>query len=187
MPKAGNGLTRAIGRFFLRCLGWRVRGVIPRDDKIMIIAAPHTSNWDFVVAFSVVLALGLRVRIMMKKEAFIWPLKHLFLWAGFVPVDRKQARNVVEQMADCYAQLPKCWMVVTPEGTRAKVEKWKSGFLRIAHAADVKVLLVGLDFPTKTLKIVPELFVPSGNHEQDLQQIQRFYADNFEGKYPHLQ
>ncbi len=187
MPRMGNRFTRAIGQYLLRMLGWEIRGQIPDRPHLMAIAAPHTSNWDFIIACCGLLALGVRLTIMMKKEAFIWPLKGLFIKLGFIPIDREQAGNVVPQMVQWYAEHERCWIVVTPEGTRSKVKHWKTGFLRIAHAAQVDVLLIALDFKSKNLVLVPELFTPTGDHDADVAQLQAFYAANFVGKHPHLQ
>ncbi len=178
----GNRFSRAFGRVLLRLSGWQVRGHFPAEKRLMIIGAPHTSNWDFVVACFGILALGLRVSVMMKKEAFFWPCKRLFTHLGFIPIDRQQAQSVVAQMATWYEQHEQCWIGITPEGTRAKVDNWKSGFLRIAYQAGVPVLMVGLDFPSKSIVLVPELFYPSGDHDADLTIIRAFYADNFVGK-----
>lgn len=183
----GSCATRALGRTLLRLSGWRVRGTIPDRPQLMVIAAPHTSNWDFVVACLALLALGVKITIMMKREAFIWPLAGLFKTLGFIPVDRARSGDLVGQMASWYDSHPQCWIGITPEGTRARVSQWKTGFLRIAHGAGVDVLLVGLDFPSRSVVLVEELFTPSGDHAQDIATLQAFYAARFTGKHPHLQ
>lgn len=187
MPAFGNRFSRALGRGLLRLSGWRVRGTIPDRPHLMLIGAPHTSNWDFVIACFALLALGLRITVMMKKEAFIWPLGGLFKRLGFIPIDRANSGDIVGQMTRWYDTHPQCWIGITPEGTRAKVTQWKSGFIRIAHAAQVPVLLLGLDYPSKSFVLVDELFIPSGNHEADIATLQAFYARHFTGKHPHLQ
>lgn len=183
----GNRYSRALGRSLLRACGWKIRGHFPDQKKLMVIGAPHTSNWDFIIACFAILATGLQVSVMMKREAFFWPFKSLFIRLGFIPIDRQQAQGVAGQMVEWYEQHDQCWIGITPEGTRAKVDNWKSGFLRIAYHANVPVLMVGLDFPSKSIVLVPELFYPSGDHDADLQVITAFYADNFVGKNPERQ
>ncbi len=187
MPTMGNRFSRALGRGLLRLIGWRVAGELPAQKKLMVIGAPHTSNWDFLVASFALLALGLKASVMMKQEAFVWPLKGLFSAMGFIPIDRHKAQDVVGQTVNWYAEHDKCWIAIAPEGTRSKVDDWKSGFLRIAHAAEVPVLLVGFDYPSKSIALVSELFIPSGEHEADVRKLRDYYATHFTGRHPDKQ
>lgn len=187
MPSMGSNASRGLGRWLLRVCGWQVRGELPAVKKAMLVGAPHTSNWDFIYACFAIMALGLRISVMMKKEAFFWPVKGLFVRLGFIPIDRDKAQDVVGQMVQWYREHDKCWIGIAPEGTRSKVDSWKTGFLRIAHAAEVPVVLIGLDYPSKSIVVVQELFTPSGDHDADVATIREYYDANFTGKNPSLQ
>lgn len=182
VPKVGNRFTRALGLLMLKLMGWRIKGEIPNRSKMVLAAAPHTSNWDFIVAMSAMLAMGLKLSFIMKKEAFLWPFKGLFLKLGGVPVDRDQASDVVQQLSHWFYQSDQAWLAITPEGTRKKVDRWKTGFLRIATAAKVPVLLMAWDYPSKTLHCVAE-FKPSGDIEFDMLAIRRVYSQ-YRGCHP---
>lgn len=185
MPVRGNRITRLVGRVLLRLLGWKVEGEIPRLHKCLVAAAPHTSNWDFVVAMPAILAIGVRASFMMKKEAFVWPCKGLFKALGGIPTDRSAPGGVVEQVVRKYRDSDTLWLAIAPEGTRSKVEHWKSGFLRIAHLAQVPVLLVGWDYPSKTIRL-GKLIEPTGDHQQDMVEIREYYRREFTAKRPEL-
>lgn len=185
-PRKENRLTRWLGRGLLRLLGWRIRGDFPNSPKIVIAIAPHTSNWDFFIAFAALMATGLKVSWLMKKEAFIWPFKGFFMSWGGIPLDRKAAANTVQQIQKWYREHDKVWVVITPEGTRSKVERWKTGFLRLAYAAQVPVFLVSLDYPSKTL-VLDKSWPLSGDMDQDLEAIQHYITANYRGRHPSKQ
>lgn len=186
VPLHGNSLTRFIGRVFLRLLGWRVTGEVPNIKKCLVAAAPHTSNWDFIVAMPARLALGIKISFLMKKEAFFWPCEGLFKSLGGIPTDRSVPGGVVGQIAEAYSNQEQLWVGITPEGTRSKVDKWKNGFLRIAHQAQVPVLLVGWDYPSKTIRL-GKLYQPTGDIDADMQSIYDYYQNNFTGRRPERQ
>ena len=125
LPQKGNVVSKAVGRCLLRLIGWKIVGRMPKSPKVIIAAAPHTSNWDFIIAMFAVLALGLRASYLMKREAFVWPFSGLFKWLGGVPVERKAAGGMVDGLVDWFANHEKAWLLVTPEGTRQKVSKYK--------------------------------------------------------------
>ena len=186
MPKMGNRLTRWCGRSLLRLTGWKLEGDIPNESKLIMAAAPHTSNWDFVTAASVILAIGVKLSFLMKKEAFFWPFKSLFQAIGGIPTDRQAPGGMVEQVVSWYRDHEQVWVAITPEGTRGKVNTWKSGFLRIAHAADIPILLVAWDYPSKTIRLC-ELVTASGDHEADVEKFKSYIDSRFTGRYPKLQ
>ncbi|HEY8570213.1 1-acyl-sn-glycerol-3-phosphate acyltransferase, partial [Microbulbifer sp.] len=163
----------------------RFDGNFPPEKKLMVALAPHTSNWDFVVAMPFIMALKLKASWMMKKEAFFFPFKGLFMALGGIPTDRGAAGGLAKEMASQFKQNEKMWVAITPEGTRKKAHKWKNGFLRIAYAADVPVLLVAWDFPTKRI-CVDSLYRPTGDLEQDMQEIQRRFS-KYRGRNPENQ
>ncbi|MGL6160186.1 lysophospholipid acyltransferase family protein [Microbulbifer sp.] len=185
MPRIGNWFTQGIGLLIVKALGWRLEGEFPPEKKVMVALAPHTSNWDFVVAMPFIMALKAKVSFMMKKEAFFWPFKRLFIWLGGLPTDRTAPGGLAQQMAKSFRQNEKMWVAITPEGTRKKVGKWKNGFLRIAYAAKVPIVLVAWDFPRKRI-CVDSLYQPTGNLEQDMREIQRRFS-KYRGRNPENQ
>ncbi|MFI2813241.1 MULTISPECIES: lysophospholipid acyltransferase family protein [Microbulbifer] len=185
VPRIGNGFTSGVGLLFIKMLGWRFEGNLPAEKKVMVALAPHTSNWDFVVAMPMILALRVKISFMMKKEAFFFPFKRLFMWLGGLPTDRSSPRGLAQQMSRAYRSNDKMWMAITPEGTRKRVSKWKTGFLRIAYAADVPILLIAWDFPNKRI-CVDSLYQPTGNLDEDMAEIQRRFA-SYRGRKPENQ
>ena len=185
-PSMGNGFTRWLGATVLRALGWRIDGQLPEERQIIIAAAPHTSNWDFVIGVAAILAIGVRASFMMKKSAFIGPWGWLAYKIGFIPVDRENPKGVVEQMTQWLDEHDTVWIGVTPEGTRSKVTQWKSGFLRIAHAANVPVYLVGLNGKDKTIYLDKRIET-TGDHEVQVEEIRSYMMERFIGIRPSRQ
>lgn len=174
-PRTGNALGRCLGRFVLRLGGWRVRGEFPDLAHLVVIAAPHSSAWDAVWGLAVKLALGLRITFIAKQELFRWPLGPLLAAFGGVPVDRSAGKGLVQQMAMHIRSRPACWVVLAPEGTRKRVERWKTGFWHIAKAAQTPVLCASFHYPEKIIGIGP--LVHLSNHlENDMRRLREFYA-----------
>lgn len=184
-PRMGNGFTRWLGRTGLRLMGWRCVGQVPDARQLVIAGGPHTSNWDFVVAMFAILALGVKVSWLGKHTIFRWPLTGLWLRLGGIPVDRSAATGMVEQAVDSFKTNANQIVALMPEGTRSKVEQWKTGFLRIAKGADVPVLLVGMDYPSKSIYF-GDLFTVSDDMEADLARVKAF-IQSFRGKRPAMQ
>lgn len=175
VPRRGNRFSRALFTALLRLAGWRFVEPFPDQAQAVIVAAPHTSNWDFVVGMSAVFALGVRVHWMGKHTLFRWPAGPLMRWLGGIPIDRTAAHGVVEQTVALFAARPQLLLVVTPEGTRKKVARWKSGFWHIAHGAGVPILLGAIDYRKKQLQ-VGSLLQPGSDLEADMRRIQAHYA-----------
>ncbi|MGY0613030.1 lysophospholipid acyltransferase family protein [Luteimonas sp. A501] len=148
-----NRFTRWLGRSILRAGGWRVSGEFPDEPRVVLIAAPHSSNWDGVWGFAVKLGLGLDIKLLGKRELFWWPLAPLLRKLGVIAVDRNRSAGVVEQVAAMFRAHDRFWFGLAPEGTRKPVEHWRSGFLKIARAADVPVLPVYFHYPDKVIGI----------------------------------
>src|SRR5687768_3780626 len=146
VPSRGGGVMRILGRAILAALGWRLEGEIPNVPRCVVIIAPHTSNWDFVIGLATLLALDLRVTWLGKHQIFRGPLGPLWRALGGVAVDRSAAHGVVERAVAVLAPPHSTFLAVAPEGTRRKVEQWKSGFWRIARAAGVPILPVAFDY-----------------------------------------
>ena len=185
-PRKGNRFTRWLGVRLLAAMGWRVEGEFPHCAKLIIAAAPHTSNWDFILAMLAILALGLRASYLMKKEAFIWPFAGLFKWLGGVPVVRSHADGMTQGLVGWFAAQESAWLLITPEGTRQKVEKYKTGFLRVSAAADVPVMLVAWDYPTKRI-VLEKIWTQTHNHEADCAAIRQYLNNRYQARHPKWQ
>ncbi len=183
MPMMNNTISAAICRKIFSWLGWSFEGRMPDITHAVLILAPHTSNWDFFIAMVAKAALKLKASYMMKKEAFFWPFKNLLMNIGGIPIDRTSAHSVVTSMAAEFKKQEKLWLVITPEGTRKKVGRFKTGFLRIAHAADVPILVVGLDFKRKAF-VFDLLTETKGDFEADADRLYQYCCDNFVAKVP---
>nr|WP_315486260.1 lysophospholipid acyltransferase family protein [uncultured Undibacterium sp.] len=177
-----NTLMRWISAMILRLLGWRVDGTAANVQKCVLIAAPHTSNWDFPIALMLCFVLRLDVYWMGKASLFPPVLGAIMRWLGGIPVDRSQSGNLVQGTIDAFTRSDKLLVIVPPEGTRDKVTRWKTGFYYIAVGADVPLGLAYVDFKEK-IGGVGKLFYPCGNIEEDMILIKQFYA-NFSGKNP---
>ena len=142
-----------LGRVFLGLFGWQVTGNIPNEEKIIIIAAPHTSNWDFVYAISAIFALNMNVKWLGKNSIFTPFFSGFFKWLGGIPVDRENPALLIEHVVETVKKEKGLIIGISPEGSRKKVAKWKSGFLRIANQTKSKILLISIDAPSKIINI----------------------------------
>jgi 1-acyl-sn-glycerol-3-phosphate acyltransferase len=179
-----NTVLRALSIGFLKLAGWKIEGGLPSGGgKSVLIAAPHTSNWDLPYTLMVAFSLRLNIRWMGKRQLFAPPFRGLMLWLGGIPVSRESANNLVEasvtalQVAEGPLQL-----VVPPEGTRSKARYWKTGFYYIAVGAKVPIVMAYMDYARKLSGLGP-VFEPTGNIEADMAAIRAFYAP-FKGKNP---
>ncbi|AXK73035.1 acyltransferase [Lysobacter sp. TY2-98] len=171
-----NAFTRWFGRTVLRLGGWRVVGEFPDVRKLVLIGAPHSSNWDGIWGMAAKTALGLELRVLGKDALFKIPgMGFLLRRLGVIPVDRSAAHGVVEQAAAMIRGADKLWYGLAPEGTRKRVERWKSGFWKIAKAADVPVLPVYFHYPDKVIGIGP-LWTPGDDFATDMKRIHAWYA-----------
>ena len=179
-----NTVLRGLSIGFLKLSGWTVTGQLPANGrKCVLIAAPHTSNWDLPYTLMVAFALRLNIYWMGKEQIFKPPFRGLMMWLGGLPVRRESANNLVAasidalQAADGPVQL-----VVPPEGTRSKVRYWKTGFYYIALGAKVPIVMAYMDYARKQSGLGP-VFEPTGDIEADMVTIKSFYAP-FKGKNP---
>jgi 1-acyl-sn-glycerol-3-phosphate acyltransferase len=182
-----NPLMRGISRLTLRALGWRTEGMTPEQiaahPKYVLIAAPHTSNWDFPMTLMVCFALRLKVYWMAKASLFAWPIGWLSRFLGGIAIDRSASNNTVQNTIDAFAARARLAVIVAPEGTRGKVTHWKTGFYHMAHGAGVPIALAYLDFARKRGGI-GRMFITSGDIGADMAEIQAFYS-GITGKNPH--
>ena len=176
LPQRGNAISRLLGGGLLAMLGWRFEGNLPQLSKIVAIGAPHTSSYDVYIAVFAFWALGIRVNWMAKHTLFKGLPGIFFRWMDAVPIKRDAAHGVVDQMTDALATSEKFILAVAPEGTRAKVDRWKTGFYHIANKANVPILPVGLDFANKVISLGNCLW-PTGELEADIEYLQSLYAN----------
>jgi 1-acyl-sn-glycerol-3-phosphate acyltransferase len=180
-----NTILKAFSVGFLRATGWRVEGRLSPDArKSVLIAAPHTSNWDLPYTLMVAFALDLQVRWMGKNSLFRFPFGGVMRWLGGIAVNREQSTNLVEASAQSIraAQEP-LQLIVPPEGTRSKTRYWKTGFYYIALGAGVPIVMAYMDYDRKLSGLGP-VFTPTGDIERDMAEIKAFYAP-FKGKNAH--
>ena len=175
VPSRGSTVLRLAARAMLALLGWRITGEMPNIPRCVIIVAPHTSNWDFVIGLLALLALDLRVTWLGKHPIFRAPFGRLLRSLGGVPVDRSAPDGVVEQAASVLAPPRSAFVAIAPEGTRRKVERWKSGFWRIARRAGVPILPVAFDFRTRAV-VLGQPYMPTGDYAADLAELQSRFS-----------
>ncbi|MDM7324153.1 MAG: 1-acyl-sn-glycerol-3-phosphate acyltransferase [Thermus sp.] len=167
---------RKVAGFLLRALGWRYHMPPPPAKKYVLIGAPHTSNWDFLVGLLALWALGIRARWLGKRELFRLPLGWLLRLLGGIPVDRSRRTNLVESVAGIFQREEKIAILITPEGTRGRAPHWRTGFYYMALKAGVPIALGYADFRRKEVGIGGYLW-PTGDIGRDFQVIRAFYQD----------
>ncbi|MDZ7855695.1 1-acyl-sn-glycerol-3-phosphate acyltransferase [Sphaerotilus sp.] len=172
-----NTVFKALSTRFLRLTGWRVEGTLPPGvTKCVVIAAPHTSNWDLPYTLMVAFVLDLRIYWMGKWQIFRAPFGGLMHWLGGIAVRRETSNNLVAASAQALAEAEgPVQLIVPPEGTRSKVRYWKTGFYYIALQAQVPIVLAYLDYHRKVGGLGP-VFHPTGDIERDMVVIKQFYA-----------
>ena len=179
-----NVLLRRLALFLMWLFRWRIEGELPDTPKFVLIAAPHTTNWDLPVMLCLAFAFRTRLFWMGKDTLFRRPFGAIMRWLGGIPIDRSKANDVVQQSAEHFRNADNLVMVVPPEGTRQKVRYWKTGFYRIAESAGVPIVLGFLDYRRKVGGLGLTV-IPTGDIEADMEMIQAFYA-NITGKYSDL-
>ncbi|UBM63261.1 1-acyl-sn-glycerol-3-phosphate acyltransferase [Candidatus Sulfidibacterium hydrothermale] len=166
-----------------RLLGWEITGKIPEDvQKAVIIVAPHTSLWDFVYGRLAFWVLDIPVRFMINEKYFIGPLGWLLKALGGQPVRQTRPTRLLLEIFDHFKANDSFFLVITPEGTRKKVDRWKKGFYQIALQNEVPVVMAFIDYKYKKGGVGP-LFYPTGNFDEDMKKIERFYRD-FHARHP---
>ena len=175
-------LLQKIGKFFLTITGWKFKGDIPRSDRIILVAGPHTSNWDFLLALAFIFGLNLNVFWIGKHTLFKNGFSKIMRKLGGIPVDRASPELLMNEVSYIVKRQQGVIIAISPEGTRKKVERLKSGFLRIAKTTNSQILLAGIDFESKLIHL-GKLFQPSGNTESDLLNVHNYFRQ-FQGKRP---
>ena len=165
-----------------RTHGWHAHGDVPSPRKFVLIAAPHTSNWDFLYFIGLTDEIGIMPHFMAKKSLFRWPWKNFLLDMGGVPVDRSSNRNYVQAMIDEFNRRKEFMLTIAPEGTRGTVRAWKTGFYHIAMGAKVPMVVGMMDYATKTGGLGPAIW-PTGDYVADMKMVAEVYA-KVTPKYP---
>ena len=175
---------RWVGRLWLWAFGWTVTGDLPDSKKYVLIAAPHTSNWDFPFMIAVAAVFRVRVSWMGKDSLFKHPLGGILRRMGGIPIDRSKPSGVVLQVVRMVKHADALALVVPPSGTRKKRDYWKSGFYWIAHTAKVPIVCAYLDFGQKRAHVGLS-FTPTGDVKADMDRIREFFS-GVQAKYPEL-
>lgn len=175
-------LKRWAGQFVLWISGWKTEGELPSNKKFVMIAAPHTSNWDLVYMLAVAYVFKLDVSWLGKHSLFKGVFGWFMRWLGGIPVDRSGNKNYVEQIRTVFEERETLFLAVPPAGTRSKRDYWKSGFYYIAQAANVPIVMGFLDFKRKVGGVGPA-FVPTGDVKADMDVFRAFYS-KVTGKFP---
>lgn len=174
VPRRGNAFSRWFSLMLLRLLGWRVTGDFPNVRKAVLIVAPHTSNMDGVMTVVASFALGLKISFFVKHAAFRFPFGGLMRFFGALPVNREDSKNLVGFSAGKLREKDQLLLSVAPEGTRHETDNWKTGFYWIAHQAQVPIIFIAFDYPSREVRIVGHL-TPSGDIDRDLPAIIECY------------
>lgn len=169
-----NAFVRWLGRTILRLGGWRIRGPLPDLARAVVIAAPHSSNWDGLWGLAAKMALGVEARILGKDKLFWWPLGAVLRRLGVVPLDRSSPQGTVGQAVAMIRDSQRIWFALAPEGTRKPVQKWKSGFIRIARMAQVPIVPAYFHYPEKVIGFGTP-FHTSGDDVADMAAIRQWY------------
>ena len=180
-------IVQWLARWFLRIFGWKVEGVVPPtagNENLILIAGPHTSNWDGVFGFAAILGLDAKITFFGKYTLFNKPVLGRFLkYMGGIPVDKsKPGRGLTDMAIENMKKLNGSLIAMSPEGTRAKTEKMRSGFLRIAKAVEGQIFLGAFDFKKKRI-VLDKFYNPSGNNEEDLQWVRNYFMQ-YQAKHP---
>lgn len=169
-----NPAAQWLGHGVLKLMGWRIEGELPKLDKFVAIGAHHTSNWDFVIFIALKFVLRLNARWFGKHSIFRWPFGGLLRAWGGIAIRRDQQLNTVEQAVQAFRDNPQFILVLSPEGTRRKVERWRMGFYHIAQGAGVPIVMGALDYQNRRVVIGPT-FHPSGDEQADLRALLAFF------------
>lgn len=180
-PRRCNLFAHYLGRFVLWISGWTCKGGPPPGRDMVIIAAPHTTNWDFIFLLAAAYKFRLSINWLGKNSLFFWPFSYLLRYLGGIPVNRSRSTDMVKRLAEEIRAGQGTILVIPPAGTRGYTEYWKSGFYRIAEAAEIPLVCGYLDYPKKEAGL-GHSFLP-GDLIGDMDKLRAFY-EPIEGKFP---
>jgi 1-acyl-sn-glycerol-3-phosphate acyltransferase len=172
---APSRVIERTARALLRWSGWRLVGTVPRVERCVVIFAPHTSNWDFPLLLCVRFALGKPVAYLAKDTLFRFPIAGLLRWTGAIPVERTERHALVRTLTQAFRERDELWLAMSPEGTRAKTDHWKSGFYHVAREARVPLLLAFIDAAKKECGLGDLMFL-SGDIDADMARLREYYS-----------
>ncbi|MBN2519314.1 MAG: 1-acyl-sn-glycerol-3-phosphate acyltransferase [Bacteroidales bacterium] len=171
-----------ISRFLLWVFNWKVIGKLPDINKYIIISAPHTSNIDFIVGALYLLSVNQKAKFLIKKELFVFPLSLILKILGGIPVNRKKTGNMVTFLVNEFLKKENFILIITPEGTRKKQTRWRSGFYYISKQANVPVVLSSIDYKSKILKI-SDPYIITNDMETEIKTMKKYFKQ-IHPKYP---
>ncbi|MGX5699440.1 1-acyl-sn-glycerol-3-phosphate acyltransferase [Acinetobacter kookii] len=183
VPTRSGHLSRNIFKKLFLAQGWSFEGDFPNLPKAVAIISPHTSNIDAWHGFAALLGLGIKITVFGKHTLFNTPLKPLLEWIGVIPVNRSIQQGTTQQIIDFINTQQQIWVGMAPEGTRKQAESFRSGFYRIAVGAHIPIVMFSLDYKNKAIHCLG-VFQPTGNYEQDVEQILDHYTGKFSPKNP---
>ena len=177
-------VRRRFYSFLLKCMGWKGNGALPQVPKCVLIVAPHTSIWDFIISYLYYTSIGGSSSVLIKKEFFFWPIGGILKRCGAIPVDRSKGAHIVRQAVQAFQTHETLQIAIALEGTRKPTDKWKRGFHTIATTAGVPVYLCFYDWQKKEIGIAQEIQL-TNDPQADLKRIRQWYKDKgVVGKYP---
>jgi len=170
IPRRHFWLGRLLGRLVLWIMRWRIRGELPPVNKVLLVVAPHTSNWDWVIGMAAALALDLDAHWLGKHTLFAGPFRKVLVWLGGIPVNRSSPEGIIDQVVAVCQRHDQFLLGIAPEGTRKPVAHWKTGCWRIASAAGMPLLPIAIDYAHRDIAIL-ELFRPGTDMGQDMNRL----------------
>ena len=178
-------MKKTLALIILKTFGWKIVAGMPDGvRKGVLIVAPHTSNWDFVIGRLFFIVLGINSKYLIKKESFVGPIGYILKKLGGIPIDRKNSNNVVNEVAHLFRENKELVVIITPEGTRKLIKNWKKGYYYIAEVAKVPVIVAFIDYAKKEGGIA-SVFIPTGDYEKDFQPIRELFLTK-QAKYPEM-
>jgi 1-acyl-sn-glycerol-3-phosphate acyltransferase len=179
-PRRNSAVLRLLGRSVLRSLRWQVEGSLPELPRFVVIAAPHTSNWDFVLGLAAAYSVDVKAHWIGKHTIFKWPFRGFFQRLGGIPINRETTEGFVDSVVRTMSESEALVLGIAPEGTRSRVDRWRSGFYYIALGAGVPIVPCAFDYSHRRFRVYPP-FTPGGDFESDLEQLLERY-DGLDGK-----
>jgi 1-acyl-sn-glycerol-3-phosphate acyltransferase len=177
-----NLMLHWLALLLLRIFGWQTEGDLPTDPKYVMVAAPHSSNWDFLIVLALAFSFRSKIFWLGKHTVFRRPFAVLFNWLGGIPVDRTQSEGMVAKLVQAFHDSEQLVIVIAPEGTRKRPKHWKTGFYHIAVRANVPIVLGFIDYKRRVGGIGPTI-IPTGDFKADMKEL-RFFYSNVVGKNP---
>lgn len=173
LPQRGNRPGMLTAQMLMRFFGWGIEGNFPDEKRLVVIVAPHTSNWDFIIGVAAIYALNIKVKFLAKHTLFGWPLGVIMRALGGMPVDRSQPNGVVGEVIADFGRYDRLALAITPEGTRKRGVRWKEGFYHIAHGVHAPVVPVTFDYRARRIFIGAPLY-PTGDVQAEIDILKQF-------------